>query len=105
MITRGHRKELKGVVISDRMQKTIIVETRNRVSHPLYKKEYLRRNKFVAHDEKNSAKVGDWVRIGESRPLSRTKRWKLIEVVRTATIREEKVKREKPKKDEKKVRP
>ncbi len=76
------RKELKGVVISDKMNKTIVVKTTHRTLHPVFKKYVVRFSKFKAHDEKNSAKTGDTVRIKETRPLSKDKRWRLIEIVR-----------------------
>jgi len=79
--TRGLRKERTGVVVSDKMKKTIVVRVERRERHPLYGKEIRTSRKFYAHDEKNEAKVGDRVRIVETRPLSRLKRWRLIEVV------------------------
>lgn len=80
-----HRRNQKvGLVVSDKMQKTIVVEVTRRVSHPMYKRVVKRRKKFYAHDEQQTAKVGDTVRITESRPLSRLKRWTLTEVVRRA---------------------
>lgn len=78
---RGVRKERIGVVVSDAMNKTIIVETERRVRHELYGKEMRRYRKFYAHDEENRAKVGDKVRIVEIRPLSRLKRWRLVEIL------------------------
>src|SRR5579884_2340313 len=78
------RNEKVGQVVSDKMQKTIVVEVTRRVSHPIYKRVITRRRKFYAHDEQQTAKVGDTVRIIESRPLSRLKRWTLGEVVRRA---------------------
>lgn len=85
---QGHRQEKVGLVVSTRMQKTIVVEVERRVSHPLYKKVVGRRKKFYAHDEQETARLGDVVRIVESRPLSRLKRWRLVEVVRRATLPE-----------------
>jgi small subunit ribosomal protein S17 len=79
--TRGHRKERVGEVISDKMTKTIVVRVQRRFAHPRFKKVVTSYKKFYAHDEKREAKVGDRVRIQESRPLSKTKRWRLIEVV------------------------
>jgi small subunit ribosomal protein S17 len=81
-----HHQEKVGVVTSAKMQKTIVVEVRRRVPHPVYKRIVTKRSKFMAHDEHRKAKEGDMVRIVESRPLSRNKRWVLKEVVRTATI-------------------
>lgn len=78
------KKVLTGRVVSDKMQKTITVLVERKVEHPLYKKYYLQRSKFYAHDEKSEAKLGDMVRIIESRPLSRLKRWRLVEVVERA---------------------
>jgi len=78
------RKEMIGRVISDKMQKTITVLVEERVQHPRYKKYITRRAKFYAHDEHEEARVGDIVRIIESRPLSRLKRWRLVEVLRRA---------------------
>ena len=78
---RGHRKERVGEVISDKMAKTIVVRVQRRFPHPRYKKVVTAYSKFYAHDEKREAKVGDRVRIEETRPLSKTKRWRLIEVV------------------------
>ncbi|NDD90821.1 30S ribosomal protein S17 [bacterium] len=80
----GRRKELVGTVVSDKMQKTIVVKVDRRVRHGLYEKYVTRSVRFKAHDEKNTAKVGDLVRIIESRPLSRDKRWALKEIVRRA---------------------
>ena len=79
--TRGNRKERVGEVISNTMAKTIIVRVERRFPHPKFKKVITGYKKFYAHDEKNEAKVGDRVRIEETRPLSKTKRWRLVEVV------------------------
>ena len=78
---RTQRKERTGEVISDKMTKTIIVRVERRFRHPQFKKVVTSYKKFVAHDEKSEAKVGDRVRIVETRPLSKTKRWRLVEVV------------------------
>lgn len=75
------RKIKTGVVVSDKMQKTIVVRVERLTRHPLYKKIIRRFKKFKAHDEKNSAKTGDTVKIIESRPLSKDKRWRLLEVL------------------------
>ncbi len=80
------RKLLIGTVVSNRMQKTIVVEVTRRKSHPLYGRVISIRKKFYAHDEKNEAHVGDTVRIEESRPLSRLKRWTLKEIVRKTAL-------------------
>src|SRR4051795_10438019 len=78
---RGQRKERIGEVISNKMTKTIIVRVERRFPHPRYKKVVTGYKKFYAHDEKSEAKVGDRVRIQETRPLSKTKRWRLVAVV------------------------
>ena len=80
-----HRQEKVGIVTSTKMQKTIVVEVRRRVAHPVYKRIVTKRSKFMAHDEHGKAHEGDMVRIVESRPLSRNKRWSLKEVIRAAT--------------------
>lgn len=77
----GHRKERVGEVVSNKMAKTIVVRVGRRFQHPEYKKVISSRNKFCAHDEQEIAQVGDLVRIEETRPLSKTKRWRLIEVL------------------------
>ena len=79
-----HKTEKLGEVVSTKMAKTIVVQVTRRVPHPLYKRVVTKRNKFYAHDEESSAKVGDIVRIIESRPLSKMKRWVLGEVIRRA---------------------
>src|SRR5271167_852961 len=83
-LDRGHRKERVGEVISNKMTKTIIVRVERRFPHPRYKKVVTGYSKFYAHDEKSEAKVGDTVRIIETRPLSKLKRWRLVEVVERA---------------------
>jgi small subunit ribosomal protein S17 len=79
--TRGNRKERVGEVISNKMTKTIVVRVERRFPHPKYKKVVTGYKKFYAHDEKAEAKVGDTVRIEETRPLSKLKRWRLVAVV------------------------
>jgi small subunit ribosomal protein S17 len=79
-----HRQEKVGIVTSTKMQKTIVVEVRRRVAHPVYKRIVTKRSKFMAHDEHGKAHEGDMVRIVESRPLSKNKRWSLKEVIRAA---------------------
>jgi small subunit ribosomal protein S17 len=74
-------KQLVGVVVSDKMDKTIVIEVARRVRHPRYQKVITKYKKFYAHDEKNEAGVGDKVRVIESRPLSKLKRWRLAQVV------------------------
>ncbi len=75
-----------GTVVSDKMKKTIVVKTERITRHPLYKKIIKRYAKFKAHDENNSAKIGDKVRIIESRPLSKEKRWRLVEIIEKAKL-------------------
>src|SRR5499433_63113 len=82
---RGNRKERLGEVISNKMAKTITVRVERRFAHPRFKKVVTGYKKFYAHDEKGEAKVGDRVRIEETRPLSKTKRWRLVEVVERGT--------------------
>src|SRR5437879_5888177 len=82
--TRQHKNEKLGEVVSTKMAKTIVVSVNRRVPHPLYKRIVNKRKKFYAHDEESTAKMGDIVRIIESRPLSKLKRWTLGEVVRRA---------------------
>ena len=84
MSERGQRKSRTGVVVSDRMHKTVVVEIAGQRRHPLYGKTVRWTSKLKAHDESNEAKVGDRVRIVETRPLSKTKRWRLAEIVERA---------------------
>ncbi len=79
MNERGLRKTRVGVVVSDKMDKSIVVEITRTIQHPFYKKYIRKRKRFMAHDEQNTCKVGDKVRIVETRPLSRRKRWRLQE--------------------------
>jgi small subunit ribosomal protein S17 len=81
---RGRRQERRGVVVSSAMDKTIVVKVDTIKAHPRYKKVVRRSAKFHAHDEQNSANVGDVVRIVETRPLSKTKHWKLVQIVEAA---------------------
>ena len=81
---RNSRKVLQGVVVSDKMDKTIVVMVEERVKHPLYGKVIRRTSKVKAHDEQNSAGIGDLVVIMETRPLSASKRWRLVEIVEKA---------------------
>lgn len=83
--SRGRRKERIGQVLSNKMQKTIVVRVERRYPHPRFKKIITSFCKFYAHDEKGEARIGDHVRIEETRPLSKTKRWRLVEVVRRNT--------------------
>ena len=82
--TRGMRKTRIGVVVSDKMDKTIVVEIRTRVRHPLYGKIMNRTSKIKVHDEENQCGIGDTVRIMESRPLSKDKHWRLVEIIEKA---------------------
>ncbi len=83
---RGQRKVRIGVVTSDKMDKTRVVVVETLVKHPKYKKYIKRRKKFYVHDENNASKVGDLVKIMETRPLSKLKRWRLVEIVRKAPV-------------------
>jgi small subunit ribosomal protein S17 len=82
--TRGSRKIRVGTVVSDKMDKTVVVAVERRVSHPLYGKQVVRTKKYHAHDEENAARPGDVVRIMETRPLSKTKRWRVLEIIERA---------------------
>ena len=81
---RGMRKTRIGVVVSDKMDKTIVVAIRTRVKHPLYGKIMNRTNKIKAHDENNECGIGDTVKIMETRPLSKDKHWRLVEIIEKA---------------------
>jgi len=83
-IQRAMRKTRVGRVVSDKMQKTIVVAIERRVAHPVYGKMITRSKNIKAHDEENTAKAGDLVRIAETRPLSKDKRWRLVEIVERA---------------------
>ncbi len=83
-VQRGQRKVREGVVVSDKMDKTVVVAVEDRVKHALYGKVMTKTRRLKAHDETNEARTGDRVRIMESRPLSATKRWRLIEIVEKA---------------------
>jgi len=85
-LERNDRKVRIGKVVSDKMSKTIVVAVEDNVKHHLYGKTMRRTNKFKAHDESNEAKMGDTVRIMETRPLSKDKRWRLVEVIQKAVI-------------------
>lgn len=84
MTDRGQRKVRTGVVISDSMDSTVVVRVEQTVRHSLYGKIYRRNTKLYAHDESNDAKVGDRVRLMETRPMSKTKRWRVVEVLERA---------------------
>jgi small subunit ribosomal protein S17 len=81
---RGQRKVRIGRVVSNKMNKTIVVAIERKVMHPLYKKVYVRTTKVMAHDENNECNIGDIVKIMETRPLSRHKRWRLVEIIQRA---------------------
>lgn len=83
-VDRNLRKQKTGVVVSSKMDKTISVKVERRLMHPLYGKFVKRSKKFFAHDEENSCNVGDTVRIMETRPLSKNKRWRLVEIIERA---------------------
>ena len=82
----GRRKEVIGLVVSNKMQKTIVVEVVRKKSHGFYGRVVAKAKKFYAHDEKNEAHVGDFVKVEETRPLSKLKRWRLKEVIRKAAL-------------------
>ena len=84
MPARGERKVRQGVVVSDKMDKTVVVSIERRTTHPLYRKTVTRRVKLHVHDESNDVNVGDLVRVVETRPLSKTKRWRVLEVLERA---------------------
>ncbi len=81
---RGRRKVLQGIVVSNKMQKTVVVRVNRRFIHPLYKKVIVRSKKYMAHDEHNECHIGDVVEIMETRPLSRHKRWRVVRIIRRA---------------------
>jgi small subunit ribosomal protein S17 len=85
-VQRGHRKEREGEVLAAKMTKTIVVRVQRRFAHPKFKKVVTAYKKFYVHDEKNEAKPGDRVRIVETRPLSKTKRWRLVGIVERAVL-------------------
>ncbi|MPY95561.1 MAG: 30S ribosomal protein S17 [Acidimicrobiia bacterium] len=84
MSERGQRKTRTGLVVSDRMQKSVVVSIDETVRHPLYGKTYHRKVRYTAHDEQDNARTGDLVKIMETRPLSKTKRWRVVEVLERA---------------------
>ncbi len=84
MSERGNRKTRTGVVVSDAMDKTVVVACQRQFAHPTYKKYIRRTTRFKAHDEKNDCKTGDKVLIAETRPLSKEKRWRVVEVLERA---------------------
>lgn len=84
MEKRNLRKERTGIVVSNKMDKSIVVQIVRRFKHPVYGKYVKKSNKFVAHDEKNDCNIGDTVRIMETRPLSKNKNWRLVEIIERA---------------------
>ena len=82
----SRRKVREGVVVSSKMDKTVVVKIARRIAHPLYKKIITKFNKFQTHDEKNEAQVGDLVEIMETRPISKTKRWRLVRIVKSGEL-------------------
>ena len=83
-VIRGYRKTRTGVVVSDKMDKTVVVSISTKVRHPLYGKMVNRTRKFKAHDEENQCGIGDTVRIMETRPISKDKRWRVVEIIEKA---------------------
>ncbi|QUW17650.1 30S ribosomal protein S17 [Agrococcus sp. Marseille-Q4369] len=83
-VQRGYRKSRMGYVVSDKMEKTVVVEVEDRVKHPLYGKVIRKSSKVKAHDEQNAAGIGDRVLIAETRPMSATKRWRIVEILEKA---------------------
>ena len=83
-VQRGYRKSRIGYVVSDKMEKTVVVEVEDRVKHPLYGKVLRKSSKVKAHDEQNAAGIGDRVLIAETRPTSATKRWRVVEILEKA---------------------
>lgn len=83
---RGMRKTLTGVVVSDKMHKTVVVAVENNAKHPMYGKIIKRTKKYKAHDEENICKNGDRVKIAETRPLSKEKRWRVVQVIESAPL-------------------
>jgi small subunit ribosomal protein S17 len=84
MVERGNKRTIKGVVISDKMDKTIVVKTERLVKHPVFHKYVRKHVKYKAHDEQNQCKLGDTVLIIEARPLSKEKRWRMLEIMERA---------------------
>ena len=84
MKTRGKKRQVAGIIVSNKMDKTVVVQVERLVRHPLYKKFIRRTNKFAAHDKDNTCQIGDRVEISESRPLSKTKRWRVVRIIEKA---------------------
>ncbi len=86
MSERGHRKTRTGVIVSDKMDKTVVVRVSRRVKHPVFKKYVVKHKKYKAHDESNECNVGDEVMIIETKPLSRDKCWRIKEIIRKSAV-------------------
>lgn len=84
MKTRGIKREVSGTVVSSKMERTVVVQVERLVKHPLYKKYIRRTNKFMAHDNENACQIGDRVMITETRPLSKSKRWRVSRIIEKA---------------------
>jgi len=82
--TRNTRRERVGVVVSNSMEKSIVISVKQKIKHPIYGKFVNKTSRFMAHDEENTCNVGDTVRISETRPLSKNKRWRLVEIIERA---------------------
>ncbi|MFO7671573.1 MAG: 30S ribosomal protein S17 [Bacteroidales bacterium] len=82
--TRSTRRERVGVVVSNKMEKSIVIAVKTKIKHPIYGKFVNKTSKFMAHDEENTCNVGDTVKISETRPLSKSKRWRLVEIIERA---------------------
>jgi small subunit ribosomal protein S17 len=82
--TRNTRRERVGVVVSNSMEKSIVIAVKTKMKHPIYGKFVNKTSKFMAHDEENTCNVGDTVKISETRPLSKSKRWRLVEIIERA---------------------
>jgi small subunit ribosomal protein S17 len=82
--TRNFRRERLGVVVSNKMEKSIVIAVKTKMKHPIYGKFVNKTSKFTAHDEKNECGIGDTVRVAETRPLSKNKRWRLVEIIERA---------------------
>jgi len=85
-VRASHRKTRIGSVVSNKMDKSVVVRVSRYAEHPLYGKRIVKSKKYIVHDAENTCRVGDEVRIGETRPLSRTKRWELLEIIRRAPV-------------------
>ncbi|MCR4443117.1 MAG: 30S ribosomal protein S17 [Peptococcaceae bacterium] len=86
VLERNKRKTITGIVVSDKMDKTVVVAVENYAQHPVYKKIIKRTRKYKAHDEKNECKTGDRVKLMETRPLSKEKRWRVVQIIEKAPL-------------------